>query len=346
MPAEVAELEQRIAALAADGFAGAVRVDVEGNTELRAAYGLADRARKVPLTVNTRLGIASGSKVLTALAVLSLVDDGTLSLSTTARSLLGEDLPLVAADVTVEHLLCHRSGIGDYLDEDTDLDESAYLMPVSVHQLATTEAFVPVLDGYPTKFTAGESFSYCNAGYVVLALLAERASGVGFHDLVHQQVCSPAGMHATAFLRSDALPGDAALGYVLVHGQWLSNVFHLPVRGNGDGGAFTTVDDVHRLWAALLGGQIVSEATVSEMLRPRSDRGENGLSYGLGVGLDPDSGAVQLFGADAGASFASLHDPERRITYTVIANTVSGAWPVRRAVMAHLGSRVSQVRPA
>jgi hypothetical protein len=148
-------------------------------------------------------------------------------------------------------------------------------------------------------------------------------------------------MHATAFLRSDALPKDAALGYVLVDGQWLSNVFHLPVRGNGDGGAFTTVDDVHRLWTALLDGQIVSETTVSEMLRPRSDRSEDGESYGLGVWLDLDSGAVQLVGSDAGVSFASLHDPQRRITYTVIANTANGAWPVRRAVMADLGSRVS-----
>jgi CubicO group peptidase (beta-lactamase class C family) len=336
MSAALVDLEQQIAALAADGFAGAVRVDVGGTTELRAAYGLADRARTIPLTVDTRLGIASGSKLLTALAVLSLVEDGTLSLSTTARSLLKDDLPLVASDVTVEHLLCHRSGIGDYLDEDSDIDESDYLMPVSVHELATTEAFVPVLDGYPTKFTAGEKFSYCNGGYVVLALLAERASGVMFHDLVEQRVCSRAGMHATAFLRSDALPKDAALGYVLVDGQWRSNVFHLPVRGNGDGGAFTTVDDVHRLWAALLGGQILSEATVSEMMRPHSDRGEDGKSYGLGVWLDLDRGAVELIGADAGVSFASFHDPGRRVTYTVIANTANGAWPVRRAVMASL----------
>ena len=131
-------------------------------------------------------------------------------------------------------------------------------------------------------------------------------------------------------------PGDAALGYVLVAGQWRSNVFHLPVRGNGDGGAFTTVDDVHRLWAALFGGKIVSDAMVSEMLRPRGDRGENGENYGLGLGLELDGGAVELIGADAGASFASFHDPERRITYTVMANTVNGAWPVRRAVMAHL----------
>jgi len=199
---------------------------------------------------------------------------------------------------------------------------------------------VRVLDGYPAKFPAGESFSYCNAGYVVLALLAERASGVGFHELVDERVCRPAGMTRTAFLRSDALPGDAALGYVRVDGDWVSNVFHLPVRGNGDGGAFTTVDDVHRLWEALYAGAIVSEATVEEMLRPRSERDQHGESYGLGVWLDVDGGAAILRGADAGVSFTSIHDPARRFTYTVIANTVDGAWPVSRAVRSFLAARV------
>ncbi len=332
-------LRKQVATLAESGFAGVVRLDVEGRTELREAFGAADRARRIPMTVDTRLGVASGSKTLTALAVLSLVEDGVLSLSTTARSLLGDDLPLVADDVTVEHLLSHRSGIGDYIDEDDpDLDESAYLMPVSVHELATTEAFVPVLDGYPPKFPAGTSFSYCNAGYVVLALLAERASGVGFHDLVEQRVLRPAGMSRTAFLRSDALPGDAALGYVEVDGTWLSNVFHLPVRGNGDGGAFTTVDDVHRLWSALLAGAIVPDSMVAEMLRPRSPRDEHGESYGLGVFLDLDGGAVMLRGAAAGVSFSSVHDPVRRRTWTVIANTVGGAWPVNRAVRSYLAA--------
>lgn len=333
------ELRRRVAELTETGFAGVVRVDVEGRTELREAFGLADRAREIPMTVDTRLGTASGSKTFTALAVLSLVEDGVLSLSTTARSLLGDDLPLVADDVTVEHLLSHRSGIGDYLDEDTDLDFSDYLMPVSVHELATTEAFVPILDGYPSKFPAGTAFSYCNAGYVVLALLAERASGVAFHDLVEQRVCRPAGMSRTAFLRSDALPGDAALGYVQVDGTWVSNVFHLPVRGTGDGGAFTTVDDVHRFWEALHSGAIVSEAMVAEMLRPRSEPDEHGESHGLGVVLD-DSGSVVLRGGDTGVSFVSRHDPVRRCTYTVIANTGDGAWPVSRAVLAYLADRV------
>lgn len=336
MTTDESVLEEQLASLAEAGFAGVVRLDVAGRTVLRAAYGLADRARHIPMTVDTRLGIASGSKTLTALAVLALVEDGILELSTTARSLLGPDLPLVAADVTIEHLLAHRSGIGDYLDEDTDLDESDYLMPVPVHELATTESYLPILDGHPTKFRADTSFSYCNGGYVVLALLAERASGVAFHDLVRRSVTERAGMDDTAYLRSDTLPGDAALGYVFVNGEWRSNVFHLPVRGSGDGGAFTTVDDVHRLWSALVGGRIVSGPTFASMRRARSDPDEDDESYGLGLWLDVGTGEMAMRGSDTGVSFISVHDPARDRTSTVIANTTGAAWPVHRAIEAWL----------
>ena len=95
------------------GFSGVVRVDRAGETELCSAYGLADRAHGIPNTVDTLFATASGAKTLTALTVMSLVERGSLGLGTTARSLLGDDLPLVADDVTVEHLLAHRSGIGD-----------------------------------------------------------------------------------------------------------------------------------------------------------------------------------------------------------------------------------------
>ncbi len=329
-------LEQQVSDLAADGFAGVVRVDRAGRTLLRAGFGLADRSRGLPMVPETRLGMASGSKTLTALAVLSLVDEGVLSLSSTARSVLGGDLPLVADDVTVEHLLSHRSGIGDYLDEDADVDVSAYPMPVSVHLLDRTEAFVPLLDGHPTKFPAGSAFSYCNGGFVLLALLAERVSGTPFHQLVEERVCAPAGLLSTDYPRSDDLPGDAALGYVEVDGQWRTNVFHLPVRGNGDGGAFTTVDDMHELWPALLTGRIVSPATVQDMLTPRSEPDEDGSTYGLGLWLDPSDGSLQLVGQDAGVSFTTVHLPQEQITWTVLANTMGAAWPVHRAVAGHV----------
>lgn len=311
------------------GFSGVVRVDRSGRTELCSAYGFADRAHEVPNTVETVFAIASGSKSLTALAVMSLVERGTLELGTPARSLLGDDLPLVADDVTIEHLLAHRSGIGDYLDEDAIDDIGDYVMPVPVHELATTEQFVPVLDGHETAFPAGERFAYNNAGYVLLALVAERATGVEFHDLVRTLVCEPAGMADTAFLRSDELPGRAALGYLSSNGL-RTNVFHLPVRGNGDGGIYSTAADLSAFWDALFAGRIVSPGRLAEMVRPRSDWPEESRRYGLGFHLPATGEGVWLEGYDAGVSFTSLHQPASSTTCTVISNWSDGAWPVVR----------------
>ncbi len=314
-------------AAAGNGFNGVVRIDQAGQVRLDAAYGLADRAHGIPMTTNTRLAMASGSKTFTAVVVLKLVEDGALSLTTTARQVLGADLPLIADDVTVEHLLCHRSGIGDYLDEDV-LDSEAYPMPISVHRLVTTEDFLPILDGYPTKFPAGERFSYCNGAFVVLALIAERVSGHTYHDLVYDLVCRPAGMTATGFPRSDALPGDCALGYVRVGEEWRTNVFHLPVVATGDGGAYTTTADLVRFWDALMSGRLLAPASLRTMLTPHNPPDEDGDCYALGCWAREDSPVVTMSGGDAGVSLWSSHDPRDGSTATVIANTSGGASPV------------------
>lgn len=205
------------------------------------AFEFADRAHEIPNTVDTQFGVASGTKGLTA-----LVAEAVLPLDLRARELLGDDLPLIDQRVTVEHLLTHTSGIGDYYDEDVHTGFEAHILTVPAHELETTEDYVRALDGFPQLFAPGERRKYCNSGYVVLALLAERRTGTSFYDLVAEHVLEPAGMRDTAFLRSDALPGRAALGY-LANGR--TNVFHLPVRGSGDGGVYTTLDDVDRFWA-------------------------------------------------------------------------------------------------
>jgi CubicO group peptidase (beta-lactamase class C family) len=151
-----------------DGFSGVVSVDRGGEVEFARAYGLAHRAHQIPNTEDTRFAIASGTKGLTALAVVSLIEQGVLDLSSTARSVLRDDLPLIDGRVTVEQLLAHRSGIGDYLDEDGGgLDVNDYLPPVPMQELANTEQYLAVLDGFPAKFPPGERFSYCNGSYVV-----------------------------------------------------------------------------------------------------------------------------------------------------------------------------------
>ena len=317
----------RIAAETA--FSGVVRVDRGGEIELVKAYGLAHRGSGIPNEVDTRFGIASGTKGFTALTVMSLIEEDRLDLGTTARSVLGNDLPLIDEAVTVEHLLAHRSGIGDYYDEEIVRDPLDYVSPVPVHELGSTAEYLGVLDGFETKFPPDERFSYSNGGFVVLALIAERASGRPFHELVVQRVCEPAGMVDTEFLRSDELPGRTALGYLAEDGP-RSNVFHLPVRGSGDGGILTTAADVSAMWTAMFAGGIVSMDLVAQMVQPRSDvpSPTQPARFGLGIWLHPTRDLVELHGSDAGVSFQTVHDPSEPFTYTVLSNTTDGAWPI------------------
>ena len=158
--------EHEVDALAAaqSPFTGVVSIDVAGEPELVKAYGFAHRALQEPNTPDTRIAIASGSKVFTALAVLSLVEEGVLALDTLARSILNSDLPLIDDAVTIAHLLSHHSGIGDYIDEDGGLEVYYHVLTAPVHTLDTTEGFRPVLDEFAQKFAPGERFAYCNSG--------------------------------------------------------------------------------------------------------------------------------------------------------------------------------------
>lgn len=312
-------------------FSGVVSIDRGGEPELVTAYGFAHRAHRVPMTPDTRVAIASGSKVFTALVVLSLVEQGVLALDQPARGILGSDLPLIDDGVTIEHLLTHFSGIGDYIDEASGFTVDDYVLSVPVHRLDTTEGFLPVLDGFPQVSPPGERFAYCNSGYVVLALIAERATGLPFHDLVQARVLDRAGMSRTAFLRSDTLPADAALSYLDDAGDRTS-VLHLPVRGNGDGGAYSTAADLTAFWRALFAGDIVSPTTVAQMVRLRADMPGEDQRSGMGLFLREEGDAVLVEGYDAGASFRSTHDPSTGRTISVLGNSSEGAWKLVSAL--------------
>ena len=318
-----------------EGLSGVLRVDVDGRAVFEGAFGFKHRGHEIANTIDTQFGLASGAKGFTALTVMSMVERGELSLETTARSVLGADLALIDDRVTVEQLLAHRSGVGDYFDEDNFDDANAYVLKIPVHRLVTTEDYVVALDGYPMKHKPGEEFVYCNGSFVVLALIAERVSRVPFHDLVEQRVCVPAGLRDTAFLRSDELPGRAALGYLENDGL-RTNVLHLPVRGNGDGGIYSTAADLHTLWDAIFAGRIVSRETLAAIVFPRNTTTDRDARCGLGFWLDATTDAVSLHGFDAGVGFVSVRDPAGRFAYTVISNKGRGAWPVSQRVNALL----------
>lgn len=324
------------AAAAATGFSGVVRVDREGTTEVDAAYGLADRRHGIAMTPTTRLGTASGTKGLTALTVTGLVAEGALALDSRVRDVLGADLPMVDDRVTLEHLLAHRSGIGDYVDEEALPEVTDHVLSVPAHTLATTEDYLPAIDGFRQVSEPGEVFAYNNGGYVVLAVVAGRVAGRPFEELLVDRVCAPAGMPSTAFLRSDELPADAATGYLWAE-RPRTNVLHLPVVGSGDGGLYSTTADLAAFWRSLFSGRIVPDEVVADMVRDRSAT-PSGPGYGLGFWLGPQDGVVALVGSDAGVSFRSVHDRRSDVTWTVASNTSEGAWPVARAVADHLAA--------
>lgn len=315
------------AAVAKHAFTGVATIDVGERRVLERCEGFVHRGLEVPMTAGTRIAIASGSKGFTALAVMRLVEDGRVRLDQRVRELLGDDLPLVDDAVTIEHLLTHTSGIGDYLDEEADWEPEDYVLSVPPHALTTAAAFLPMLDGHEQQLPPGERFSYCNGGYMVLAVLLERVTGEVFHDVVRRLVLEPAGLERTGFLPLNALPADAAPGYVADAGD-LVNTLHLPILGNGDGGAFTTASDMHRFWLALLDGRIVSREGVAAMTRPRFDVPDEGKRFGCGFWLHPTHEALILEGYDAGASFRSTHLVGARTTVSVLGNSSEGGWPL------------------
>lgn len=311
---------------------GVFMVHYRGRSVFEFTGGMADRAEARSVTARTRLATASGTKGFTALATVSLIEDGLLRFETPLVDLVGEDLPHVDSGVTIEHLLGHTSGVGDYLDEEQLGDIDDHVLDVPVHQLEGPEDYIPILNRHHQADPPGTRFTYNNSGYVMLALAVERASGQPYHDEVQRRVFRPAAMASTGFLRSDRLPAGTALGY-LTDGR--TNVFHLPVIGTGDGGAYTTGPDMLRFWDALLAGRIVDRSLVDRMTAI-AHQASNDRYYGLGFWIGPDRTTVELEGMDAGVSLRSGANQTSGLRYCFMANNSADVWPLASIIDRHL----------
>lgn len=312
----------------ADDFSGVARVQRSGKTVVEFARGNSDRANERINHLGTRFAVASGTKAFTALTIMSLVESGAFRLDTTLRSVVAGDLPHVDEAVTIGHLLTHRSGVGDYLDEVAGGDIDDHILgSLSAHTLETARDYLPLLNAHGQKTAPGELFAYNNSGYVMLSLVIETVTG-SYHRAVRDHVFARAGMAGAGFLRTDDLPADTALGY-LEDGR--SNVFHLPVIGMGDGGAFLTLDDTTAFWDAFSTGRIVSLESVAAMTAEVSVHDDT-RSYGRGFWLGPRADHVWFEGMDAGVSFQSGVFRDTDVRYSVLSNTSAGVWPLVRTI--------------
>ncbi|AIQ59651.1 penicillin-binding protein [Paenibacillus borealis] len=322
------------------GFSGAVLVTQHDQTLAAAAYGQANVAEERINQLNTRFGIASGSKLFTAIAICQLVEQGKLSFDGKVLEVLDKlKFPLFSPEITVHQLLTHSSGIPDYFDEEVMEDFAALWKDIPMYTLRRPGDFLPLFAALPMKFTPGEHFHYNNAGYIMLGLLVEAVSGMSFTDYVEQHIFRPCGMQDSGYFALDALPANVALGYIdSENGQSISNIYSIPVVGGGDGGAFVTAADMQKLWTCLLGHKLLQPETTILLLTPHIQEDED-TYYGYGVWIRVRNGVVlkyHVMGSDPGISFRSAVYPASGVNFTALCNRSRGAYRLMQVVEGNL----------
>lgn len=323
-------------------FSGSYLVAHQHEVVMERQQGYANRSERLPNRDTTRFGIASGCKLFTAIAICQLVEQGKLSFTSTLSECLTIDFPQFDPSVTVEQLLTHTSGIPDYFDESVmdDFEDLWRVRPM--YHMRQSRDFLPMFQDEPMRHDGG-TFHYNNAGYIVLGLIIEQASGLMFSDYIERFVFQPAGMHDSGYFSLDALPADTALGYIdNPDGTWRTNQYSIPVKGGADGGAFVTVRDMAKLWSALLESRLLGEDMTSRLLTPHVTVNEKGGHYGYGLWIQLDANhqvfKYHVMGYDPGVSFHSGFYPASEVISVVCSNDSDGAFAVMKAIEQKVGA--------
>lgn len=339
---ESAELADALrTSIARHAFSGVVSIRRGGRVLYEAAAGYADRSNKIENTVETRFGVASGTKFLTALAVGRLIAGGNLSFDTKLKDCLSVRFPRYSPDITIRHLLTHTSGIPDYYDEEKVTDFDNFALAVPSCELRGPRDYLVLFPDEPMKFQPGQRFSYSNSGYILLGVLIEELTGLKYQEFVEQAIFKPNGMDRSGFFSFDRLPEGTALGYIEEPGGWRSNIYTLPMIGASDGGAYTTAQDLATLWRAFWGCKILPgelvEAYAAPFARAETEGEHTYVGHGLWSSEAPGRRReVYITGCDAGVSFRSSSSRVDDLLVTVLANTTHGAWPVLKDIGAAL----------
>jgi CubicO group peptidase (beta-lactamase class C family) len=328
------ELASRLdQATAESEFSGVISVFGGASTPYNKAFGYRDVKEELPNTTGTLFGIASGTKVFTALGVGVLVDQGALALDTTVGEIDGKYRGFVDEQATILHLLTHTSGIYDYYDEEIEHDFDHFSVEIPWCELETPLDYYPLFEGQAIKFRPGERYSYSNGGYVFLGMLIEKLTGMLYRDFIREQVLEPAGMQRSGFYALNDLPGNTANGYL--EDRRTTNIYQLPLRGGGDGGMYTTTDDLRAFWDSLFSFRILSEGLTGIYLDTHW-RFDETRGYGCGLYKRLDDSVFSISGSDAGVGFASWRVPQGKLTVNVLSNVTNGESGMWDAVLSVL----------
>jgi CubicO group peptidase (beta-lactamase class C family) len=328
--------EELAARLAEIDFSGVVLAVGPDGVLAEVAQGIADRAGGRPITPSSRFGIASVTTLFTAVTLVSLVEQGRAALSTPVVEVLGpEDRPRdLDPGVTLEHLITHTSGIGDYADETGDEPYEAIWLRVNPAVIRSPRDLLPLFATLPAAAAPGAEVRYNNSAFVLAGLAIEAITGRSYYDAVEAADLVPAGMVDTGFPAFDDVISDLAIGYLPPPdddpgGAWRSNVFALPARGQPDGGAFSTAADLVRFLDAFRDGRLLAPGWRDEMLRPRVHDAREETDYGLAWWVSGEGRRrwVGHPGGDPGYVARLRWYPEAGVRLAVLANRSNRAGP-------------------
>lgn len=320
-------------------FRGNICIVQNGKILYEKESGFSDLPNEIPNAAGTKFASASAGKVFVAVGILQLIEEGRIRFDDTLGMLLDISLNDIDRDVTVKQLLNHTSGVPDYFDESVMDEYEELWIDYPNYKIRHNSDLLPLFINKPMMYPKGEKFQYNNSGYVLLAMIIEKVTGMYFDQYLKKNIFDKCDMGATGYYELDKLPAKCADNYIYCAetDDYRTNIFSVDAKGTGAGGAFITVKDIIRFWTHLLDGDLISKALVSDMLSKQSGDGidaEEGY-YGYGVWLidNPEGKDFAYFqGCDPGVSFISEYNPNNGIISVLVSNYGDNVWREMRKI--------------
>ena len=283
-------------------------------------YGLTDLKARSPITPDSRFDLASVSKQITGVAILTLVEAGKLRLEEpVARYLKDFTVPVMGRPVTVNDLLHHVSGLADYTGDEWEGSDEEFAS-------LTNERHLKWMNGTRPRRAPGLKYEYNNSGYALLASVVERIGGQSFGQYAHEHLFTPAGMRHTFILDgASPLPADAVKGYA-INSEGKAERSSSPTVITGDGSVYISVRELSLWDKALRSNRIISRRS-QELAWSNShyDNGnpikdEDGDGYGCGWVIEKKHHRVSHSGSWNGTASYLLLDLENGLTVAILSN--------------------------
>lgn len=274
----------------AGNFAGVVLIARDGEPVFEQAYGLQDRDRATPNSIDTKFRLGSMNKMVTGVAVLQLVQAGRLQLDAPLGQYLPDYPDAATRAVTIHQLLTHTGGTGDIFGPEFDARRE---------QLRTIGDYLKLYGSRPPAFPPGSRYEYSNYGYVLLGAVIERTTGQSYYDYVDRHIYRLAGMAGSGSEPESAAVAGRATGYMRdpITLQWTPNTATLPFRGSPAGGGYATAHDLLGFAAALLSHRLLDAEHTQLLITGKV--AADGVNYAYG--FDDRRATLGWIGHNGGA---------------------------------------------